>query len=39
MILNNNLKDLSFLVYGLGATGKSVVNFFEKKNKKLLCVG
>tara|TARA_B100000941_G_C28506312_1_gene557545 strand:+ start:2196 stop:3473 length:1278 start_codon:yes stop_codon:yes gene_type:complete len=34
MIRNNNLKDLSFLVYGLGATGKSVVNFFEKKKIK-----
>ena len=28
----NELKKLSFLVYGLGLTGKSVVNFF-KKNK------
>ncbi len=27
-----NLKQLSFLVYGLGTTGKSVINFF-KKNK------
>ena len=27
-----NLKQLSFLVYGLGATGKSVISFF-KKNK------
>ena len=26
----NNLKDLSFLIYGLGLTGKSVVNFFKK---------
>ena len=42
----SNFKDLSFLVYGLGATGQSVVNFFKKnkftnyqvwddKNKKL----
>ena len=42
----NNLKELSFLVYGLGSTGVSVVNFFRKnkikkfyvwddKNKKL----
>ena len=27
-----NLRELSFLVYGLGLTGRSVVNFF-KKNK------
>ena len=26
-----NLKKLSFLVYGLGLTGRSVVNFFKKK--------
>ena len=26
----NNLKDLSFLIYGLGLTGKSVINFFNK---------
>ncbi len=46
MISVNNFKKLSFLVYGLGTTGKSVVNFFKKnkiknfqvwddKNKKL----
>ena len=29
-----NFKKLSFLVYGLGLTGKSVVNFFKKKNIK-----
>ena len=27
-----NLKKLSFLVYGLGATGNSVINYFKKKN-------
>ena len=32
MVSNNNLKELSFLVYGLGLTGQSIVNFF-KKNK------
>ena len=32
MVLVNNLKKLSYLVYGLGLTGKSVINFF-KKNK------
>ena len=26
----NDLKDLSFLIYGLGLTGKSVVKFFNK---------
>ena len=30
----NNLKDLSFLVYGLGMTGQSVLNFFKKNNFK-----
>ena len=28
------LKELSFLVYGLGLTGLSVVKFFKKKNIK-----
>ncbi len=28
----SNLKELSFLVYGLGLSGKSVVKFFKKKN-------
>jgi len=32
MFHTNNLKDSSFLVYGLGSTGNSVVNFFRKKN-------
>ncbi len=27
-----NLKELSFLVYGLGLTGQSIVNFFKKNN-------
>ncbi len=30
----NNLKDLSFLIYGLGSTGISVINFFKKKGIK-----
>tara|TARA_B100001121_G_scaffold310217_1_gene340092 strand:- start:2243 stop:3517 length:1275 start_codon:yes stop_codon:yes gene_type:complete len=30
----NNLKNLSFLIYGLGITGKSVINFFKKNNFK-----
>ena len=29
-----DLKEQSFLVYGLGLTGKSVVNFFKKNNIK-----
>ena len=29
-----NLKEMSFLVYGLGASGRSVVKFFKKKNIK-----
>ena len=28
----SNLKELSFLVYGLGLSGQSVVKFFKKKN-------
>ena len=32
MLSTSNLKELSFLVYGLGITGQSVVKFF-KKNK------
>ena len=27
-----NLKKLSFLVYGLGLTGQSVISFFKKNN-------
>ena len=34
MVSISNLKKLSFLVYGLGLTGKSVVNFFKKKKIK-----
>ena len=30
MLSINNLKELSFLVYGLGSTGKSVINFLRK---------
>ena len=30
----NDLKQSSFLVYGLGLTGKSVINFFKKNNIK-----
>jgi UDP-N-acetylmuramoylalanine--D-glutamate ligase len=28
----SKLKELSFLIYGLGSSGKSVVNFFKKNN-------
>ena len=34
MILDKNFKKLSFLVYGLGSTGQSVINFFKKNNIK-----
>lgn len=34
MLSGKNFKDLSFLVYGLGLTGKSTVNFFKKNNFK-----
>lgn len=34
MLSINKLRKLSFLVYGLGSTGKSVVNFFKKNNIK-----
>ena len=34
MVPVTNFKKLSFLVYGLGLTGRSVVNFFKKNNFK-----
>ncbi len=34
MVSINNLKNLSFLVYGLGITGQSVLNFFKKNDFK-----
>ena len=34
MEATNNLKELSFLVYGLGLTGRSVVSFFKRNNVK-----
>ena len=34
-----NFKKLSFLVYGLGLTGKSVINFFKKIILKILKSG
>ncbi len=34
MLTINNFKKLSFLVYGLGLTGRSVVSFFKKNNIK-----
>ena len=33
---NDDLKNLSFAVYGLGKTGRSVVNFLKKKKAKNL---
>lgn len=34
MVSVRNFKELSFLIYGLGSTGKSVVTFFKKNNIK-----
>ena len=34
MVSINDFKKLSFLVYGLGITGQSVVKFFKKNNIK-----
>ena len=34
MLQNPKLKELSFLVYGLGLSGRSVINFFKKKKIK-----
>lgn len=34
MVSQVDLKEMSFLVYGLGMTGKSVINFFKKNNIK-----
>ncbi len=34
MFLNSNLNERSFLIYGLGLTGKSVVKFFKRNNIK-----
>ena len=34
MLSTSNFKELSFLVYGLGLSGQSVVRFFTKKNIK-----
>ena len=32
MLKIRNLREQSFLVYGLGLTARSVINFFKKKN-------
>ena len=34
MQLMNSIKNLSFLVYGLGLTGKSAVSFFKRNHFK-----
>ena len=34
MISPKNLSSKSFAIYGFGATGKSVINYFEKKGIK-----
>ena len=36
---NKKFKELSFLVYGLGLSGKSVVNYFKKTKLKILRFG
>ena len=38
MLSISNLKELSFLVYGLGITGQSVVKFFKKNKIKKFTV-
>ncbi len=32
MLFGKKLRELSFLVYGLGLTGRSVINFLKKNN-------
>ena len=39
MFQNISLKEQSFLVYGLGSSGQSVVNFLKKINLKILKFG
>ena len=34
MLSVNNFNELSFLVYGLGLSGKSTIKFFKKNNIK-----
>ena len=38
MFTNSKLKELSFLVYGLGLSGQSVIEFFKKKDIKITTV-
>ncbi len=39
MLQNPKLKELSLIGYGLGLSGRSVVNFFKKKKLKILKSG
>ena len=39
MVSINNFKKLSFLVYGLGTTGLSVINFLKKMVLKITKYG
>ena len=39
MLQNLKLKELSFIVYGLGLSGRSVVNFLKKEILKTLKSG
>ena len=34
MVQSSKLRELSFLVYGLGLSGRSVINFFKKNGIK-----
>ena len=34
MVQSSKLKELSFLVYGVGLSGRSVINFFKKNGIK-----
>ena len=39
MFQNSKLKEHSFLVYGLGVSGQSVVKFLKKQKLKILKFG
>ena len=39
MLNNPSIKELSFLVYGLGLSGCSVIRYFKKNNLKILKYG
>ncbi len=37
MKINLDFSKKSFAIYGLGSTGKSIIEFFKKKKNKKLC--